>query len=97
MFNTLSDDLLSNITTWLTISEMFATFCINKENNERSQEVLDRRYKMYRVERATLHRFHFAVQSVIENWRIEKQRRISIPMYNNRRRLRTEETPVMMF
>ena len=97
MFNTLSDDLLSNITTWLTISEMFATFCINKENNERSQEVLDRRYKTYRVERATLHRFHFAVQAVIENWRIEKQRRISIPMYNNRRRLRTEETPVMMF
>lgn len=97
MFSMISDDLLSNVSTWLTISEMFAIFCINKENSERSQDILDRRYKTYRVERASLHRFHWAVQAIIENWRLEKQRRISIPMYNNRRRLRTEETPVMMF
>ena len=97
MFITIPDDLQSNITTWLTVPEMFATFCVNKENSVRSQGILDRRYKTYRVERASLHRFHWTVQAIIENWRIEKQRRISIPMYNNRRRLRTEETPVMMF
>ena len=94
MFNIISDDILTSITRWLTMPEMFATFCLNKESSGRSQEILDRRYKTYHVERATLHRFHWAVQAIIENWRIEKQRRISIPMYNNRRRLRSEDTPV---
>lgn len=97
MFNIISDDILTSITRFCTVPEMFAIFCIDKENNERSQEILDRRYKTYHIERATLHRFHWAVQTVIENWRIEKERRIAIPMYNNRRRLRSEDTPVLMF
>ena len=97
MFKDIPDDLICKITTWLTISEMFATFCVNKSNSEISQAVLDRRYKSYRVERAMLHRFHFAVQTAIENWRIEKERAIAIPMYNSRRRLRNEDTPVLMF
>ena len=100
MFNTLSDDLLTSITTYCTVPEMFAMFCTSKEHSDRSQEVLDRRYRTLNVERHTLHRFHHAVQLMIENWRLEKAeklRRVSIPMYNNRRRHRSEDTPVLMF
>ena len=95
--NTLSDDLLSSITTYCTVPEMFAIFCTDKEYSVRSQEVLDRRYRTINIERHTLHKFHHAVQLMIENWKLEKQQRIAIPLYNNNRRLRTDETPVMMF
>jgi hypothetical protein len=97
MFNTLSDDLLTNTLSYCTIQEMFAMFCIDKDHCDRSQEVLDRRYMCLNINRRNLHRFYLGVQAMIENWRLEKERRISIPMYNNRRRLRTDETPVMRF
>ena len=97
MFANISDDLYATLTHFCTVPEMFAMFCTSKEHSNRSQEVLDRRYKTYRIERATLHRVHWSVQSMIENWKIERERRIAIPMYNNKRRLRTEETPVLMF
>ena len=97
MFNKISDDIYARLTNFIPMYDMFAMFCINKEHSNRSQEILDRKYRTYRIERATLHRFHWAVQAIIDNWRIEKQRRISIPMYNNNRRLRNDDTPVLMF
>tara|TARA_B100000214_G_C23895556_1_gene593891 strand:+ start:626 stop:919 length:294 start_codon:yes stop_codon:yes gene_type:complete len=97
MFNKISDDIYARLTNFIPMYDMFAMFCTNKEHSNRSQEILDRKYRTYRIERATLHRFHWAVQAIIDNWRIEKQRRISIPMYNNNRRLRNDDTPVLMF
>jgi hypothetical protein len=100
MFDTLSDDLLTNITIYCTVPEMFAMFCASHSHSARSQEVLDRRYKTLRIERVALHRFHFTVRLMMENWRLEKAeklRRASIPVYNNARRLRTDDTPVLMF
>jgi len=100
MFNMLSDDAFTIIATYCTVPEMFAIFCIDKENSNRYQAVLDRRYKSLNIRRYNLHRYHFAVQTMMEKWRLEKaekQRRIAIPMYNNRRRLRSEDTPVLMF
>jgi len=78
MFDTLSDDLLTNTLSYCTVSEMFAMFCINKEHYNRSQGVLDRRYKSLNIQRYNLHRFHHAVHiALIVLWSDTPRRRAS--------------------
>jgi hypothetical protein len=96
MLNELTGDLLVHISYYLHPKDFYAVFVLSKDWSGRAASLVSLRWPGC-GSRRQLNQLYNMVQKECLRFKTARDLRIQFPLYNNRRRLRREETPILMF
>ena len=96
MLNELTGDLLVHISYYLHPKDFYTVLVLSKDFSTRSTHLVSLRWPGCGNLRQLNHLYNLVKKECLR-FKTERDLRIQFPLYNNRRRLRREETPILMF
>lgn len=90
----LNNDTLLHISKFISVPEMFTFFSVNKLLYTEGIELIGLRCGANGCTRSEIKRFYLHFQHYVEQWRIRRDRRMVVPLWA---RMRTEDTPILLF
>jgi len=96
MLNELTGDLLVHISYYLHPKDFYTVFTLSSDFSTRATALTSLRWPGCGNRRQLNHLYNM-VQKECLRFKTARDLRIQFPLYNNRRRLRREETPILMF